>query len=276
MSTLTALAEWKAADSGDPGELEGYMSIFGTPDQSGDIVEKGSFRKTLSDWSHSRQALPLIADHNLSTDGVVGSVVEAKEDGVGLRIRAKFASDQRSQDLRAKVRDGHVRGMSFTYEAIRHRMGQHLGKSVRFLEEIRLFEATITPFPLHLDAVASAKSGPGHVDVSDALAELERLEAWAAAYESGSTLQGLLDDPEGMANAAAVLVRAKSQQDLARLEAWADALPPRQPVDPTRPREMSTAERLNREAIARAYTHPPRSCGVCWRCQLGGSCAVYG
>src|SRR5260221_271047 len=54
--------EWKAVSAGGPGELEGYASVFGNVDQDGDVVLPGAFKKTLSDWSKSRQPLPLIAD----------------------------------------------------------------------------------------------------------------------------------------------------------------------------------------------------------------------
>ena len=145
--------EWKAATGGDPGELDGYVSVFNNVDQGGDVVLPGAFRKTLADWSRAKQRLPLIADHNLSTEGVIGSVVEAKEDGVGLRIRAKFSTNAKAQDVRRNLLEGHINGLSFTYEALKKRAGMLGGKAVRYLEELRIFEATVTPFPMNIEAV---------------------------------------------------------------------------------------------------------------------------
>jgi HK97 family phage prohead protease len=156
-SSLLVPAEWKAA-AGDAGELEGYASVFGNVDQGGDVVVPGAFKKTLADWSRSRQPLPLIADHDLSTGGVIGSVKQAREDGVGLWIRAGFSSTAKAQDIRAKMLEGHLKGMSFTYEAVRHYMGTVSGKAVRYLQELKLFEATVTPFPMNTLALASAKA----------------------------------------------------------------------------------------------------------------------
>jgi Escherichia/Staphylococcus phage prohead protease len=162
---VAPVAEWKAA--GSSGELEGYASVFGNVDQGGDVVLPGAFRKTLSDWSRSKQPLPLIADHDLTTDGVIGSVTEAKEDPVGLWVRAGFSSDAKAQSVRTKMIEGHLRGMSFTYEAVRHRMGEWAGKSARLLEELKLFEATVTPFPMNTLALASAKDAMTSASIND-------------------------------------------------------------------------------------------------------------
>jgi len=153
---IAPVPEWKAVGAG---ELEGYASVFGNVDQGGDVVLPGAFRKTLADWSRSKQPLPLIADHDLSTDGVIGSVKQAREDVTGLWVRAGFSSDPRAQSVRTKMIEGHLKGMSFTYETVKHYMGQIGGKSARFLQELKLFEATVTPFPMNTLAFASAKAG---------------------------------------------------------------------------------------------------------------------
>jgi HK97 family phage prohead protease len=151
--------EWKAAAPGGPGELEGHASVFGNIDQDGDVVLPGAFKKTLSDWSRSKQPLPLIADHDLSTAGVIGSVHDAREDDIGLRVKARFSSDAKAQSIRTKMVEGHLKGMSFTYEPLKHFRGPFAGKSARFLQELRLFEVTVSPFPINELATASAKAG---------------------------------------------------------------------------------------------------------------------
>lgn len=154
----TVPVEWKAATSGDPGELVGYASVFGNLDQGGDVVMPGAFTKTLAYWKRSGLPLPLIADHELTTEGVIGSVVEAEEDGTGLRIRARFSATKKAQDIRTKMIEGHLKGMSFTYDAVRHYRGALAGKAARFLQELKLYEATVTPFPMNQLAIASAKA----------------------------------------------------------------------------------------------------------------------
>src|SRR5258708_29347251 len=150
--------EWKSVSGGGPGELEGYVSVFGNVDQGGDVVLPGAFRNTLRYWWKQAQPLPLIADHELSTAGVIGSVRDAREDTTGLLVKARFSSDPKAQSIRTKMIEGHLRGMSFTYETVKHHLGTVAGKSVRYLQEVKIFEATVTPFPMNTLPVGSAKA----------------------------------------------------------------------------------------------------------------------
>jgi Caudovirus prohead serine protease len=65
-----------------------------------------------------------------------------------------------AQSIRTKMIEGHLGGMSFTYDAVKSYMGEVAGKAVRYLQELKLYEATVTPFPMNTLAVASAKSEP--------------------------------------------------------------------------------------------------------------------
>jgi HK97 family phage prohead protease len=163
--TLPVEVEWKAgAATADYGELEGYASVFGTVDLEGDVVMPGAFRKTINDWNRATQPLPLIADHELSTSGLIGSVhhlAEVAKPKAGLKFKARFGPTQKAQDVRANVLAGHLRGASFTYEPIASRPGSGSigGKAVRrFLDELRLFEVTVSPFPIHPETDLAAKA----------------------------------------------------------------------------------------------------------------------
>jgi HK97 family phage prohead protease len=158
MDHLLFGTEWKAATAGNTGELEGYMSVFGNVDQGGDVVVPGAFKKTFADWSRAKTPMPLVADHELSTAGVIGSVTQMAEDGVGAKIRARFSSTQKAQDIRTNMVEGHYNGLSFTYEPLQHSMGTKDGRQVRYLKEVKVYEATVTPFPMNQLALASAKA----------------------------------------------------------------------------------------------------------------------
>src|SRR5258708_11465359 len=111
--------EWKAA-AGGSGELDGYASVFGNVDADGDVVLPGAFKKTLAERNWSTQPLPLIADHVLSTEGVIGSVRLAAEDTLRLRLRAGFSSTAQAQDILTEMTDGQLKSMSITYQADNH------------------------------------------------------------------------------------------------------------------------------------------------------------
>jgi HK97 family phage prohead protease len=159
MDHLLFGTEWtESKAAGGSGELEGYMSVFGNVDQGGDVVVPGAFKKTFADWSRAKTPMPLVADHELSTAGVIGSVTQMAEDGVGAKIRARFSSIQKAQDIRTNMLEGHYNGLSFTYEPLQHSMGTKDGRQVRYLKEVKVYEATVTPFPMNQLALASAKA----------------------------------------------------------------------------------------------------------------------
>jgi HK97 family phage prohead protease len=192
-NTLYAPVEWKAGSG--PGELEGYASVFGNVDAVGDVVMPGAFRKTIEDWKRAAQPMPLIADHQMSTDGVIGSINSLGEDGHGLRFKSRFSRSDKAQRIRQDVLDGHYRGTSFTYEVIKSSPGRGsiLGKAVaRFLDELRLFEITLSPFPINaLAGVTSAKAEPEDtwlesmrhaLVISDTLARKAALDVLVRGY----------------------------------------------------------------------------------------------
>jgi HK97 family phage prohead protease len=158
LQRLQADVEYKAV-AGDAGEVEGLASVFGNVDLVGDVVLPGAFKQTIARWKGGGQPMPLIADHSLTTDGLIGSIRDLAERKAGLWFRAGFSRSEKAQRIRQDILDGHLRGTSFTYEALRHRPGRQEGKAVRFLEELRLFEITINPFPINeLAGVTGAKA----------------------------------------------------------------------------------------------------------------------
>ncbi len=165
---LLAPCEWKAIAGSSKGELDGYGVFFNNIDEGDDVALPGSAKKTLADRQASGRPWPLIADHQLSTSGVVGSAKDVREDSLGVRLRAEFASTQKAQDLRTLVLERHVDGLSITYEPLRHHFGQKSGRQVRFLDEIRIHEFTITPFPMNPQArIVAAKAAMSSASIND-------------------------------------------------------------------------------------------------------------
>jgi HK97 family phage prohead protease len=266
---LSSAAEWKA--TGDAGELEGYVSVFNNVDQGGDVVLPGAFKKTLADWSNARQPLPLIADHQLTTEGVIGSVVQAREDTYGLNVRARFSSIPKAQEIRTRMIEGHVRGMSFTYEPKRSHMGEKDGRRVRYLQEVRIFEATITPFPMNQLALASAKAGPD--DFAADTERLARLERWVADAEARAARAFQVEHPEAVAYAARVSAEAKARHQLAALERWAASTPSRRLDPQQQAAELHRARRAKDNSYSLAMANWRASVVPCGhRSCLVGAC----
>lgn len=112
---FTALKDLTVTDEG-AGTIEGYRSVFGVIDEGGDIVEKGAFKNTLSEYLH----LGFTAhSHDWNFSEAVGFPVEAKEDDHGWWVKSQFHSTDDAQKIRTKAKErmeaGKQVGFSFGY-----------------------------------------------------------------------------------------------------------------------------------------------------------------
>jgi len=162
MDRLTVPIEWKASTD-DAGTLEGYASTFGNVDLGDDVVEKGAFRKTIA--RIKSEGIPLLADHVASVASVLGTIFDAAEDDKGLKIKARFSSAPSAQDVRTKLIEGHLGKMSIGYEPTKYAFEDRDGKTVRLLQEIKLWETSVVVFPMNPEAtVGRVKSLMGMLD----------------------------------------------------------------------------------------------------------------
>lgn len=112
---FTSLKDLKVTDEG-PGTIEGYRSVYGVIDEGGDIVIKGAFASTLSDFLH----LGFTAhSHDWKFSEAVGFPVDAKEDDFGWWVKSQFHSTDDAQNIRTKAKErmdaGKQVGFSFGY-----------------------------------------------------------------------------------------------------------------------------------------------------------------
>lgn len=112
---FTALKDLKVSDEG-PGTIEGYRSVYGVIDEGGDIVVKGAFANTLSDYLHSGFTAH---SHDWNFSEAVGFPVDAKEDDNGWWVKSQFHSTDDAQKIRTKAKErmdaGKQVGFSFGY-----------------------------------------------------------------------------------------------------------------------------------------------------------------
>jgi HK97 family phage prohead protease len=201
------LLEVKAADDGS-GELEGFAAVFNTVDLGGDIILPGAFKKTLSDWKRAKGRIPLVDGHlSSSSQTLLGSVVRAEErtagDPKGLWFRAKFSSDADSQTVRTKALEGHLNGVSIGYlpvpGGVTFKQGGD-GEPVRVLSELKLFEISLTPVPMHPDArLTGVKAAIGSHSTATTDGAWDGAEQWKRLENDDAGLKGATawKDPDG-------------------------------------------------------------------------------
>lgn len=98
---FTLLKDLKVSDDG-PGTIEGYRSVFGVIDEGGDIVVKGAFAETLSDYLHSGFTAQA---HDWDFKEAVGFPVDSYEDDHGWYVRSQFHSTPDAQAIRTKAKE---------------------------------------------------------------------------------------------------------------------------------------------------------------------------
>lgn len=184
------------ADSIDESErtFEGLASVWGL-DLGDDVMHKGAFKKTISEWKNGDDSIPLLNSHNhYDVLSAFGQLIDAKETTEGLWTKWEVIEgadgDRVLARLRPSARTGKsaVSKMSIGYEPTKFnfeesddaRFGQ-----VRNLLEVRLKEVSLVLFPMAPGArinVGSVKTmieaatsiDPKDVD-SETKAELRKL-----------------------------------------------------------------------------------------------------
>lgn len=119
-----------------------------TKDRDGEVIDAKAF-EPLPDH------ITFDTDHSMTCDSVVGSGTPYYADDGTLRVSGTYASDERSQVIRQKVADGHIRTTSVTFMA-----AERVEKDgVQHVVSAELLNGTFTPVPSNREAVVlTAKS----------------------------------------------------------------------------------------------------------------------
>lgn len=149
--TLTVSLEVKSLNSR---EFEGYGSFFGNEDLGGDVVMRGAFAKTLSDY-RAKGRLPLMFwMHDPSR--VPGKWLDMAEDDTGLYVKGEFAKTPLGDEVRELLKMEAVRGLSIGYQTVD---SDWRDDGTRLLKEIDLWEVSPVSIPMNpLAEVTHAKA----------------------------------------------------------------------------------------------------------------------
>ena len=145
---------FKIGQVGDSGEFQGYASTFGDTDLGGDVVEKGSFKKTLRE---TQGTIPVLDHHDPTRQ--IGWNLEAKEDQRGLLVRGLLdlnvrIARERHSLMKMAVQVGGRTGLSIGFRTIKEEPDKK-NPMIRRLREIQLFEYSIVTFPMNPQAAVT-------------------------------------------------------------------------------------------------------------------------
>jgi hypothetical protein len=130
------------------GSFVGLASTYGgPPDSQGDVVMPGAFSKTLRD---AKGPWPVLAGHNV---GEQIGFCDLQDSVSGLLVKGQLVLEtEKAKQACALMRAKALRGLSIGYDAIRTTQRG----DVRQLNEVKLYEISLTPFPANERAVVTA------------------------------------------------------------------------------------------------------------------------
>ena len=139
---------------GDDLTIEGYASLFGRPDQGGDVVAKGAYAASLKSLAERGASVKMLCQHDPSAP--IGIWEEIREDARGLWVKGRLLEDvAKGREAAHLIAAGAIDGLSIGY---RTKKASKDGAGHRLLEEVELWEVSLVTFPMLADARVEAKS----------------------------------------------------------------------------------------------------------------------
>lgn len=143
----------EALSVGEGGRIEGYASLFGAPDQGGDIVERGAYSASLARLAAEGRKVKMLWQHDPAQP--IGIWDEVREDARGLWVKGRLLdSVERAREAAALIAAGAIDGLSIGYRTLRAVKND---KGQRLLRELELWEVSLVTFPMLPSARVTAK-----------------------------------------------------------------------------------------------------------------------
>ncbi len=125
------------------GRFSGYAAIFNRPDQGGDIIKPGAFRKSLANKKNN--PIKLLFQHDPKEP--VGIWENICEDGFGLWVQGRLLPKiNRARELKNLINNGAIDGLSIGFKTEKARRDRISG--YRYIFQLNLWEISIVTFPM--------------------------------------------------------------------------------------------------------------------------------
>lgn len=131
--------------------IQGYASLFGAIDQSGDAVQKGAYGASLGRLKAAGHGVKMLWQHDPTRP--IGVWDDVCEDARGLFVKGRLLLEvQAAREAHALLQAGAIDGLSIGFRTLRAE------KSIggRLLQEIELWEVSLVTFPMLSDARVAA------------------------------------------------------------------------------------------------------------------------
>ncbi|MBT0957066.1 HK97 family phage prohead protease [Alphaproteobacteria bacterium KMM 3653] len=151
----------------DGTEVSGYASLFGAPDQGGDVVQAGAYAASLAALAKGGRQVKMLWQHDPAQP--IGVWDEVREDARGLYVKGRLLTDvAKGREAAALIGAGAIDGLSIGYRTRRAAKSAHGGRD---LIELDLWEVSLVTFPMLAEARVTGKSEAKGGDALGSLAE---------------------------------------------------------------------------------------------------------
>lgn len=129
----------------DKREVEAYASVFGNKDSYNDIMQKGAFKKTITE---NQRRIKTLWNHNW--DIPIGKPQAIEEDSKGLLTVTRFAKTNKADEILELVRDGIIDELSIGYIPVKEEWDKE--KNTNLVKEVKLMEYSFVTFAANEEA----------------------------------------------------------------------------------------------------------------------------
>ena len=133
-------SKFEVVESNDDNRtIKGYASVFSNLDSDNDIIQKGAFTKSVSEWGPTgRDAIKLCMQHKM--DRPVAKMLELSEDENGLYMEAKFGTHRDGEDYYRMAKEGIINEFSVGFVPIKKTANDNEGLDML---EVKLYEVSM-------------------------------------------------------------------------------------------------------------------------------------
>lgn len=150
---LKFCASGQAVTVQDCAAIAGYASLFGLPDQGGDVVAPGAYARSLAALKARGGTVKMLWQHDPTQP--IGVWEEIFEDARGLYVKGRLLLDvAKAREAAALIGAGAIDGLSIGYRTVRAAKD---AKGQRLLADLELWEVSLVTFPMLREARVAAK-----------------------------------------------------------------------------------------------------------------------
>jgi HK97 family phage prohead protease len=140
---------------GAEGTFTGLASTYNNTDLGGDMVMPGAFTKTLAE---KRGQVPLLMGHDTGSPIGLATLTDSPQ---GLIVKGELVLEaDGAMSAYALLKKGVIRGLSIGYDSVKATM---VG-GIRQLSELKLWEISLTAFPMNEMATVTAVKSTEEAD----------------------------------------------------------------------------------------------------------------